>query len=471
MNFKELNLRFQHHFPHRANAQQLAFFDKLAQFIYSTSHACFLLSGYAGTGKTTLVKSIVNTYAELNGTLILLAPTGRASKVLSQRTGKSANTIHRHIYVPNASKTGFSLRPNRHKHALFVVDEASMIANSPSDAGPFGRTSLLEDLHQHISNGHKCKVLFIGDAAQLPPVGLQQSPALNTANLANLFNTNVAEHELTQVIRQAKTSGILKNATKLRELLQHPQAQKPTIEELPDVVRLVDPYEMEEVFQNCFADVAHEKGIMIVRSNKRANQYNLDIRARIQFKDDLINTADQLMVVKNNYFWLPKTSEAGFIANGDTIEVLSLRNRQEIYGHTFADATIQLLDYPNQTPIDVKIMLDVLQTDSANLPHQKMQELFAQIYEDYQDIKSHNLRLKAVYEDPYYNALQVKFAHVVTCHKAQGGQWPLVVIEQCWLPDGEVDKEYLRWLYTAFTRAQEKVYLVGFDESFFGTES
>jgi ATP-dependent exoDNAse (exonuclease V) alpha subunit len=469
VNHEQLNHIFLQNFPYEANAQQAAFFGDLAKFVFSTSHQCFLLTGYAGTGKTTVVKSVVETYKQLNGHIILLAPTGRASKVLSQRTGKSASTIHRHIYMPksNGGLASFTIRPNKYKHALFVVDEASMIADSPSESQVFGGRSLLNDLIEYIAQGHKCKVLLIGDDAQLPPVGVDLSPALNPRTLHIDFGLTVATQNLSQVIRQAEKSTVLRNATQIRKIIADGNLQKPKIELAKDVVRLTDPYEMEEIFQSCFADHNNENGIMIVRSNKRANKYNLDIRARIQFKEDILSSGDQLMVVKNSYHWLESNSEAGFIANGDTIEVLSLRNREEMYGHTFTDATIQLLDYPNQQPIDVKIMLDVLEADGPALPHAQHKRLFDDIFLDCDEHLSKSARMQEVMNSPFYNALQVKFAHVVTCHKAQGGQWPNVIIEQSWLPDGEIDQEYLRWLYTAFTRAQENVYLIGFDDSFF----
>jgi exodeoxyribonuclease-5 len=224
---------------------------------------------------------------------------------------------------------------------------------------------------------------------------------------------------------------------------------------------------MEEAFQGLFADSTRENGIMIVRSNNRANKYNFDIRARIQFREDIIATSDRLMVVKNNYFWLPEQSSVGFIANGDAVEVLSLRNREQLYGFDFIDATVQLVDYPEQPPTDCKLLLDVLQADAPALTYMQQNKLFEEIEKEYAHIGNRRNRIQQVMNNPYYNALQVKFANVVTCHKAQGGQWPNVIIEQSWLPTGEVDTEYLRWLYTAFTRAQEKVYLIGFDDSFF----
>ena len=414
------------------------------------------------------MRSVVNTYKQLKGKLVLLAATGRAAKVLSQRSGHFASTIHRHIYAPKiqGGLTYFTIKPNKQKHALFVVDEASMIADTASDGG-FSKQSLLEDLVEYALSGHRCKILFIGDDAQLPPVGVDLSPALDEAKLTMGYNLNVATITLTQVIRQAETSAILGNATHMRKRISEEAHLKPQLRLQSDVVRLTDPYDMEEVFQLCFSDVASENGIMIVRSNKRANKYNLDIRARIQYKEDIINSSDRLMVVKNNYFWLGDNSDAGFIANGDTIEVLSLRNEERVYGFHFVDATIQLLDYPNAEPIDAKILLDVLQADAPALPHADYERLFNAIMEDYADIENQKIRLEKVKKDPYMNALQVKFAHVVTCHKAQGGQWPYVIIEQPWLPEGKVDREYLRWLYTAFTRAQEKVYLIGFDDSYF----
>ena len=469
MNYKELESYLLRFFPHDANAEQAAFFGKLAPFIFSTTQNCFLLTGYAGTGKTTLIKSVVETYKALKGNIVLLAPTGRAGKVLAQRTGMQASTIHRHIYMAksNGGINGFTLRPNTNKHTLYVVDEASMIGDQGGDTSVFGGRSLLEDLVTFVKMGHRCKLLFIGDLAQLPPVGLTISPALDPKELENTYQLILASHQLTQVIRQAKTSTILKNATAVREFISLKESSKPKIKLADDVIRLTDGWHMEEVFQSIFSDNAGENGIMIVRSNNRANKYNLDIRARIQFKEDLVAAGDHMMVVKNNYFWLPEQSKAGFIANGDTLEVLSIRNRERLYDFDFVDATVQLTDYPDEPSLDVKLLLDTLQADAPALTYQQQKQLFERVELDYMHIGSRKNRIEAVMNNPYYNALQVKFAHVVTCHKAQGGQWPSVIIEQSWLPNGEIDLEYLRWLYTALTRAQEKIYLIGFDDSFF----
>ena len=466
VNIQQLEELFLDNFGHAATTEQAAFFKSLAAFIYSKPHEAFLLTGYAGTGKTTLMRSIVTTYLALKGNIVLLAPTGRASKVLAQR---AASTIHRHIYIPtNSGGTArFLLRQNQLKHALFVVDEASMIADQPTDSSAFGNRSLLEDLLKYVSMGHYCKVLFIGDTAQLPPVGVPLSPALDPNVLTNTYGLNLVTHQLTQVIRQAEKSVVLKNATAIRQILADGKTDKPQITTAADVVRLTDGWEMEEAFQGLFADSTRENGIMIVRSNNRANKYNFDIRARIQFREDIIASGDRLMVVKNNYYWLPEQSPIGFIANGDAVEVLSLRNRESQYGFDFIDATVQLADYPEQPPTDCKLLLDVLQADAPALTYNQQNKLFEEIEKEYAHIGNRRNRMQQVMSNPYYNALQVKFAHVVTCHKAQGGQWPNVIIEQSWLPTGEVDTEYLRWLYTAFTRAQEKVYLIGFDDSFF----
>ena len=415
------------------------------------------------------MRSVVETYRALKGNIVLLAPTGRAAKVLTQRSGMRASTIHRHIYMPKTAGgvASFALRPNKNKHTLYVIDEASMIGDQRNDSNVFGSRNLLEDLIQHVAMGHRCKLLFIGDLAQLPPVGLPLSPALDPKVLENTFQLNLVSHHLTRVIRQAESSTILKNATVIREILAENLQEKPRITLAEDVVRLTDGWEMEEVFQNIFSDSSKENGIMIVRSNNRANKYNLDIRARIQFKEDLIAAGDRLMVVRNNYFWLPEKSTIGFIANGDTLEVLSIRNRESLYGFDFVEATVQLLDYPDEEAIDVKLLLNTLQADAPALTSNQQKQFFEQVELEYMHIGNRRTRIEAVMNNPFYNALQVKFANVVTCHKAQGGQWPYVIIEQSWLPDGEVDTEYLRWLYTAFTRAQEKVYLIGFDDSFF----
>lgn len=465
----ELESYFITHFPHAPTAEQKVFFSHLAQFIFNPNLDAFLLSGYAGTGKTALMASVVKTYQLLKGNLVLLAPTGRAGKVLAQRTGKTASTIHRYIYMAkeNSGMTGFSLRPNKSKHTLYVVDEASMITDHSSDNAIFGNRSLLDDLVRFVQMGHKCKLLFIGDLAQLPPVGLAISPALNPQALENTFGLRLATHKLTQVIRQAAHSGVLQNATLVRQHIAQNQIEIPKLLLHQDVVRLTDGWQMEEVFQQIFSDSTAENGIMIVRSNNRANKYNLDIRARIQFKDDIVAAGDRLMVVKNNYFWLPNQSKAGFIANGDTLEVLSIRNRENQYGFEFVDATVQLLDYPEEPALDVKLLLDTLQADAPALTHAQQKRLFDSVEADYQHLTNRKNRMEAVMNNPYYQALQVKFAHVVTCHKAQGGQWPIVIIEQSWLPDGEIDREYLRWLYTALTRAEQQVFLIGFDDRFF----
>lgn len=469
MNANQLFEVFLQLFDHEANTGQRNFFDQLARFIYNKEAHAFVLRGYAGTGKTSVVRSIVKTYEQLGGSIVLLAPTGRATKVLSQRTGKIAYTIHRYIYAAKSGGTmmGFYLRPNLSKHTLFVIDEAGMIGNQSSESDVFGSRILLDDLIDFVAAGHLCKLLFIGDDAQLPPIGLEVSPALDINHLQGFYNLNTFECKLTQVVRQAEASAILSNATLLRNILLAGEEKKPCFNLSTDFVCLTDPYEMEEIFQRCFADSRGENGLMIVHSNKRANQYNLDIRARIQFKDDILNTGDLLMVVRNNYHCLPENSKMGFIANGDTIEVLSLRNREEMYGYTFSDATVKLFDYPDEPPFDVKIMLDVITAEAPALPANQQRKLFEEVAKDYPHLTSKKKLAEAVLNNPYYSALQVKFSHVVTCHKSQGGQWPLVLVEQPYLPEGKITSTYLRWLYTAITRAQEKVFLIGFDESYF----
>jgi exodeoxyribonuclease-5 len=430
--------------------------------------SAFVLKGFAGTGKTTLVSTLVKTLPTLGQQVVLLAPTGRAAKVLSQYTQQPAFTIHKFIYHPPKKGQGFGqlkVRPNKGKNVLFIVDEASMISDK-SQGTALGGKSLLDDVVSFVKDGYKCKLLFIGDTAQLPPVGSSGSPALEPDYLEKNYDLDVSAFMLTQVIRQAKDSAILTNATQIRGLQEDAPEATPQLDTSPEVIRLVDGYDIEEALSSAYSQGQTEDTTFIVRSNKRANQYNQQIRSRVLWKEDEISTGDYLMVVKNNYFWLSEKSKPGFIANGDILEILELRNRNHLYDLDFVDATVRLVDYPNEPAFETKLLLNSLSVDGPSLPYSENKRLYEEIEQEHQDIPNKWKRYQAISNNPYLNALQVKFGYAVTCHKAQGGQWKNVFIEQSYLPDG-VDIEYLRWLYTAFTRATEKVYLIGFSEDYF----
>lgn len=425
----------------------------------------FLLRGYAGTGKTSLIKTLVKTLPAYKRKTVLLAPTGRAAKVMSQYSGKAAFTIHKFIYRPKGDSSGgvtFNLRENKGTHAIFIVDEASMI----NDGGA-GLGSLLSDLLQFVRGGVNCKLVFVGDMAQLPPVGVELSPALDARYLSVNYGREVADIEMTEVMRQAEDSGILRNATQLRVKQAEEDFSVPQLHTSPDVVRLLEGYEVEEALQDSFALAGSEDTAILVRSNKRAALYNRQIRVRILGQEDEISAGDYLMVVKNNYYWLPQGSRAGFIANGDTMELLQIYEQKEIYGFRFARVKARLVDYPGMEPIETMILLDVLDKPSASLSWEESGRLYNAVMEDYMDIPQKYLRHKKVKENEYYNALQVKFSYAITGHKAQGGQWKNVFIEKPWMPEAQPDMEHLRWLYTAFTRASEKIYLIGFPEEYF----
>lgn len=424
-----------------------------------------MIRGYAGTGKTSLIQAMVKAFPALDLKVVLLAPTGRAAKVMAQYAKTRAFTIHKAIYIPRRTEggIGFVMRPNRATNTLFIVDEASMISDTSMDSR-MTHGSLLEDLMRFVDMGTGNKLLFIGDIAQLPPVHYDRSPALDSGVLRG-YGKDVMEIELRQVMRQAETSGVLRNATYLRQL-QEESAPKVQLEENADVHRLMDGFMIEEALNKANNDGVDEV-VVITRSNKRANLYNRQIRSRVHWREDRIATGDYLMIVKNNYFWLPDSHKAGFIANGDVAEVMQIRNEINIHGLTFVDVTLRLPDYPDEEPFESKIILDVLDEDGPSLNREKSEALYHGVQADYADEPSKKIRMEKVKNDPFLNALQVKFSYAVTGHKAQGGQWKHVFIEHPWLPDGEVDLEYLRWLYTAFTRSTENVYLLGFPNEFF----
>ena len=399
----------------------------------------------------------------------MLAPTGRAAKVISVYSKKPAFTIHKKIYFPKKQQNGgvsFVLQTNKHKNTIFIVDEASMIPDDNQQQQSFDATSLLDDLISYVNEGEDCKLLFIGDTAQLPPVKLAISPALDAEILKNQYLKEVKEIELDEVMRQHENSGILFNATQLRNLIQREENPFQFHLKYPDIKRLEDGYDIEDAIMDAYNLNGVEDTTLIVRSNKRANEYNQQIRIQIRGQENLISAGDFIMVVKNNYFWLNETSAAGFIANGDICEVLRIFSIKEIYGFTFAEVSIRMLDYPEMIPFDTVLILDTLTSESPSLTFEESNKLYKAVKEDYADETSNVKQFLAIKKNPYFNALQVKFSYAITCHKSQGGQWKTVFVEQPYLPDG-VSKEYYRWLYTAITRAQEKLYLIGFKDDFF----
>lgn len=454
-------------FPFQPTYKQDLFFQKIAEFVTNSNNdEIFVLKGYAGTGKTTVISTIVNHLKDIDKKYVLLAPTGRAAKVISNYSQKPAFTIHKKIYFPKSNKGGgisFTMQPNKHKDTFFIVDESSMISDSGSDGG-----SLLDDLISYIYSGKNCKIILLGDTAQLPPVNRDISPALNTDSLAVNYNKEVQFIELDEVMRQEENSGILYNATELRELLKtnFVDTFQFTLKGFKDIVRLSDGYDIQDAINTAYSNYGLEETAFIVRSNKRANQYNQQIRTRILDKESDLSTGDFLMVVKNNYFWLKEDSEAGFIANGDIIEILELFGIQELYGFKFAKVKIRMVDYPNQRPFETVLLLDTITSESPSLTYEQSNELYQEVMLDYEEETSKYKKFQKVKENVYFNALQVKFSYAITCHKSQGGQWNTVFIEQPYLPDG-ITKDYIRWLYTAVTRAKEKLYLIGFKEENF----
>ncbi len=461
------------HFPYRPTPDQAALIRELAAFLVDPEPlSLFILKGYAGTGKTTIVSSLVRMLPALKSDSVLLAPTGRAAKVLAGYAGKQALTIHKKIYRLQAAGDGaphISLQQNKHHNTLFIVDEASMIpGNIPDDqTSLFGGTNLLDDLFRYVYNNKNCRLILIGDTAQLPPVMCPESPALGKAFLQSRFGLHIRDYELKEVVRQSQDSGILFNATRIREMLskQQPGFPDPGLKQFGDVTRVQGQEAADEVDNAWLAN--REEALMICRSNKRANLYNRHLRQRVLFMEDEINAGDLLMVVRNNYFWLPEESEAGFIANGDIIELKRIKRIESLYGFRFADVTFRMIDYPGMPDVDARLLLDVLDTDGPALSGQAFNQLFEAVAEDYRDIPNKRTRMAHIRNNPYLNALQVKYAYAMTCHKAQGGQWKHVFVEMGYLPKKKPDKEYIRWLYTAITRATDKVFLLNFVDEFF----
>lgn len=447
----------------------------LSQFIASPPgrHPLFLLNGFAGTGKTTLVSAVVSALRLIDIPCILLAPTGRAAKVLANYSQHQATTIHKAIYYLSADADGrarFMPSRNRLRNAVFIVDEVSMLpgrqANNPAD---LGNLDLLSDLVNYVFTGENCCLIFLGDSCQLPPVGSNYSPALDVEYLRSSYHLDLVHFRLDQVVRQALHSDILQIATRLREKIERDDASLPFFAmqlHSPDVVNIAGN-ELPDILQEMYSTFGREDTVFITRSNKSANLYNQAIRQRILFYENEIAAGDLMMVVRNNTFWVPEDSGLGFIANGDTIEIMSVRGHHELYGFHFADATIRMADYPNLDTFDVKLLLDTLSSESPSLPQNEYRRLFEEVMADYEELPTKKKKLESVRANPNFNALQIKYANALTCHKTQGGQWKAVFIDKGFLKPEMLDTEYLRWLYTAVTRTQKRLFLVNFDDPYF----
>ena len=437
------------------------------------------MSGFAGTGKSSLVSALVKTLKQEKIGFKLLAPTGRAAKVISNYTGKTALTIHKKIYRKRsavATEMAFQLAPNLAENTLFIVDEASMIAD---EWNPQNGSSFLKDLIEFVfqpaptGKDKNCALLFVGDTAQLPPVGSLDSPALNEKYLETNFGLHVTAVELKEVVRQEKKSGILANATMLRKLINEYEDDKIILPKFltksyKDIFSMTG-IKLVEGLEYAYSKFGIENSLVVCRSNKSANVYNNQIRARLLYRDEELSGGDQIMVVRNNYFWLPENPKAAFIANGDMAKITRVRREEERYGLRFAEVNLEFLDFPEVGTVTCKVILDTLQAETPNLPYEKSKQMFEGLMLDYDHLNSKREKMQAIKEDPYYNALQIKFAYAVTCHKAQGGQWDAVFVDQGYLTDEMIDIDFLRWLYTALTRAKRELFLVNFAQNLFAT--
>jgi len=458
--------KFYSFLPGAPTTDQVDLVERMERFLFQNAQrAGFIIRGYAGTGKTTAIAAMIKTFPSFQLKSVLLAPTGRAAKVLSNFSKKPAFTIHKKIYQSERGKDGqthFKLGANLHTNTIFIIDEASMI----SDGGA-SEQSLLDDLIEYVYGGKNCRLVFIGDIAQLPPVGKLLSPALDPKYLMANYYLKLKGVELSQVMRQASESGILHNATLIRnQTLEEKPVIKFELDRFDDIKR-IDGMELEDELHTCFSKYGADDTIVITRSNKRANIFNQQIRVRIKDLDDEIATGDYLMVVKNNYYWLDEKSPVSFIANGDVAEIMGMGNIEEMYGFRFLNATVRLIDYPQLQSIDVKLLLDAIHSEAPSLTKEDSQRFFETVMEDYAEVTNKRIKMELLKKNPYFNALQVKFGYAVTCHKSQGGQWKAVFVDQGYLTEEMLNTEYARWLYTAVTRATERLYLVNFNDQFF----
>jgi exodeoxyribonuclease-5 len=456
-------------FPYEPTGDQKTALKILSDFLtIQAPHTdtLLLLKGYAGTGKTSLTGALVKTLTRLQQKTILLAPTGRAAKVFSLYAGHKAFTIHKKIYRQKTfsnEPSGFLPADNLHKDTLFIVDEASMIANQGLDSHLFGSGRLLDDLIQYVYSGENCRLILIGDEAQLPPVMLTESPALNAATLRS-YSLSVGEINLRQVVRQNEDSDILLNATLLRDALRTQTTNRfPTLRLRGTAdLRCIRGDELIEEIAAAYGRDGIDETVVIVRSNKQANNYNNGIRNRILYREEELSSGDRLMIAKNNYYWTAGSQEMDFIANGEIVEVLRVRATKELYGFRFTDVCVRFQDYDLE--MDIKLLPDSLQSPAPALPKELNDQLFYHVLEDYAHITTKAGRMKAIKADPFYNAVQVKFAYALTCHKAQGGQWMNIFLDIGYVKEEGVGEEFYRWLYTAITRATHRLYLVNLPE-------
>lgn len=466
--FKKQILQF---FDHTPTDDQHRLLFELEKFLKNKeSHQVFILKGYAGTGKTSVLGAFVKTLSHFKVKTRLLAPTGRAAKVLSLKSSKEAYTIHKQIYRRNSKideSSGMALAPNLHTNTVFIVDEASMIGDhSLLNDGTVSNRNLLDDLFEYVFSGKNCKLILLGDEGQLPPVGCDHSPALDAKFLKNsFFSINITEFSLNKVLRQADESGILLNATNLRSLKED-ESPHFKVKGFSDFIRLPGD-EFQDSLEASYANYGVEDTIIITRSNKRANAYNNQIRARLLWYDEALCSGDCLMVVKNNYYWVDDQTKMGFIANGESLKVIRIKKLEEMYGFEFARVIIKFVDYDELPEMEVLVFMESLQVEAPSIPRQRLKELFFAVEQDYLHEKNKKKRYELILKNPYFNALQVKYAYAITCHKSQGGQWAHVYIDQGYIDPEMINGEYHRWLYTAVTRASEKLFLVNFPDDNF----
>ncbi len=466
MNSEKLQEKIRFNFPFQATNEQNDIITDISEFITTIGNrSIYVLKGYAGTGKTTLVSSLVKSLPVVAKRHVLMAPTGRAAKVLAKYSKRAASTIHRKIYWIRTNKSGntfITRKENTHTNTIFFVDEASMISENNEKA--FGNRSLLDDLIEYVYEGLDCKLILIGDTAQLPPVHLEVSPALNEEILERKSNKQIISRELTEVVRQNENSLILNNATLIREKIAKEDYTFPSIITNNEVIRINTGEDLQDALESAYSNNGINNTSVICRSNKRANLYNQQIRAKIRWQENEISSGDMLMVVRNNYFWLDESSKAGFIANGDIIMVTKINETIERYGFRFARASVEMVDYPKEKNLDLLLLLDTLTSESPTISYDQYQKLYKEISKDYKGQKEINKKIK---EDKFFNALQIKFAYAITCHKSQGGQWENIFVDMGYFTEQMLDKAYLRWLYTAITRATKKLYLINFNDNFF----
>ena len=456
-------------FPFEPTSEQAAALEKIVHFLFSQKEeSIFLLKGYAGTGKSSLLGALVKTMTEFKQKTVLMAPTGRAAKVFSSYASHPAFTIHKKIYRQqkfSGDFGSFGVMDNLHKDTLFIVDEASMISNTGFDSSYFGTGRLLDDLIHYVYSGENCRLLLIGDSAQLPPVGEDDSPALQPSVLEG-YGLEVREAMLSQIVRQMESSGILFNATKIRNALTKGKTNaypKLKLDKFTDIVSISGEELIDEISASYDRD-GLENTMIISRSNKRANIYNQGVRNRILYREEELSPGDMLMITKNNYYWAENIEGLDFLANGEIIEVLRVRRQQELYGFRFCDVVVRSIDYDIE--LEIKILMDTLSSDAAGLTRERSEELFLNVMEDYTDISTKPAKMKRLKTDPFFNAVQVKFAYAVTCHKAQGGEWNNVFLDLGYIAEEHLGINFYRWIYTAITRASSKLYFVNLPDEF-----